>query len=435
MALMGKLAHSRGRVGRLGWTAVVLFAVASCSCDAAPDESDSAAATSGGTGGAAATANTGASSSSTSTSSTGGGAAWEPVGWNHGCDSGVEVALPEVAQSLLPPLEWEPCSASVPCEKWKVNFTPMLPTPVTHARIHRERGETQVGVYLNEETHLIAAVYHLLERTPVIGWRTLQLQCPLTPATPVGPGVWIGVQEISDSGDYAWFAYHALADASVEPVPFLESDVALDTIGSPTHFLVWTFGKQLIAWRRPDGARQELTTTGVADSSPTITTHGVFFKHHPQTGVSEVWHWDPATGQSQKAVQLPAGTGAVHVIANDERLWWTVGTLDPNGIGFVKIELYTTELPLTGPVPATGAFLADLDLDIADAVASSDRFVYHDSIDKLFRIVDLTGQETVVPIPAEAVNAQNVAFTGDDGEVANSLWFSSGKGMFRLSLP
>jgi hypothetical protein len=402
----------------------------------------------GGAGGADAVG-TGASMSTTATTATSGGAggaaSWQPVAWPHGCPPGrIEVATPEVVEALVPPLTWEPCTSSVPCQKWKLLFESGFPPGIGVMNVHRIAGQSIVSAILAEKTYQISALFDVASGKPLAAWRTIgpwqpTESCSLHEAIPDGDGVWIGTSTFAANfDDKAWYVHHHLPSSAFETVPFAQHEISQARRGANDIFVIETMGKQLLAWKRPDGEQTDLTTTGVSDRDASITSHGIFFKHAPEAGASEVWHWDPESGEARHAAQVPPGTGALHVIAGEKRLWWTVGMKNPNGSGFTKIDLFTASLPLVGPWPVAGTFVAELDLDIADAAASEDRFVYHDQNSnepQVFRMVSLNGNETIVALPSDTNTITALKYTGYDGELDHSLWFFSGKGTYRLSLP
>ncbi|MEL7485217.1 MAG: hypothetical protein AAFN41_12820 [Planctomycetota bacterium] len=195
---------------------------------------------------------------------------------------------------------------------------------------------------------------------------------------------------------------------------------------------------QLVFWSLGGSGPELVDSAALAADQMNLGNAKSYFRRTGAGGAPEVWEWSDGEAGSTQLVYSPgAGSGVLTVRATATRLWWTVGVSATPQPGFSKIELYTAELPLPALPIAALQPVAELSTSMADSAASSSHYAYHDAASgsESLRVVSVAGNETVVAIPDAAGGVDRVEFFGNDGEVNNSLWFSSGLGMFRLTVP
>ncbi|MEM9693129.1 MAG: hypothetical protein AAGA56_11330 [Myxococcota bacterium] len=386
-----------------------------------------------GTAGSAPSTTTPSSSTSSGSSGQGGtgasgpAASWTPVtGFTDACDGVIEMAEPAVAAELLPPLQWDPCTMSIPCEQWRVNFPADLTLPVFRSNHYSPRG--QVAVYLSGDTHRSAAVYELSSGLPLAAWRSpLGNSCFLTPIEPAGDVIWAGlVDGTQNSGPNTAFHFRlSLATGGVERAPF-ESG-SLERWATPTMLLAELGNGSIDGWVVGEpGLGDRIGELGMRIDAPSITRHGVISRHRPQSAPPLIRAWDPVTKETTTLVTTPAAEGVLVVRATDDVLWWV-------SVDGSDAMLYSA--PLGGPSPLPATPLHSIRAGIADVAASSDFFAYHSSNDEKLVVINRSGEETVYDLPTESPGIRNLSFAGHDGQYPNTVWFDSGRGMFRLRIP
>ncbi|MEM9693491.1 MAG: hypothetical protein AAGA56_13160 [Myxococcota bacterium] len=353
---------------------------------------------------------------------------WEPVtGLSEGkCDGKLEVTPPGRASDLLPPLQWQACSADVPCQQWSILFEAREVKPVW--RSNHYPPAAQVSVYLTGQTHFMTAVYSLTSGEPLLGWRLpyADLECSFGPAEAVGDSVWGSMFE-SETNRAVHFSV-ALSSGEVNEISPTRF-ASFERYASPQLLLVET--GSIIASFPGDATTYRIGELGTKARYPSITTHGVF--HRAQVEDDDpptVAVWDPTTKTRRDVAIVPAPPPVLDVRATDSRLWW-VGVDEPG-----QLTLYTA--PLGGPEPLPATAVGPVRNSWADAYGADDFFVYHDASTEQLVALRPDGRETVIKLdtlPPEGRAVRNLSFAGDDGEYPDSIWFDSGRGMFRLRLP
>ncbi|MEM9692044.1 MAG: hypothetical protein AAGA56_05845 [Myxococcota bacterium] len=400
------------------------------------------------------TTSTGTSVSTSSPSTGGGGedlppAQWQPVDWALNCDGQLEWAPPELAARLLPPLTWDACTAEVPCEQWNA-FLPN-PAQVKAAFWPKLDREGKVAVTLRSEEYGTNAVYDLVTGEPVAAWRApLGTLCSPFLSTPAANVLWVGAINLEPPARGAVYYRYDIVSGAQTLVPYTTPSTDRE---ATSDMFIAELSPGLSVWTLGDETVDDIGGSDGWGGQPHITSSGVYFRFRPRDGsAAEFRRWDPVTRQSETLVALrpppvlPPNedpetiVDIVSVHATDTRLWWVVGELDFVTENFIRMQLFTAPLPLTEPLPITGRLVRELDVELADNVASDTHFAYHDRNlgpdPEVIRVVSLDGTERVLNLPQESVDAvDGLEFFGDDGDVPNSLWFYIGKGMFSLRVP
>lgn len=234
-------------MGRVAYGAAVVSVLAlalgtvRCSEDPGAATRD---ATSGSGGSTASSSGRGSTVSVGTTTGAGGAASWVVVDWELNCDGEAEVALPEHASKLLPPLEWEACSGAVTCQQWRVLHDAALIKPVRRASV--QAAAAQVGVVLDGKQYRTTAVYDLVTGEPLAGWRSrFGALCAVADAVPMGARVWTGAQRTSNMGDSAQWFVKPLAGEEYG-APFTQTMVR--RWASEDLMVGRTLSNQLVAW-------------------------------------------------------------------------------------------------------------------------------------------------------------------------------------------
>ncbi|MEM9696741.1 MAG: hypothetical protein AAGA56_29660, partial [Myxococcota bacterium] len=159
------------------------------------------------------------------------------------------------------------------------------------------------------------------------------------------------------------------------------------------------------------------------------------------TAPPEVWHWDPTTGTGSLVALPPPSMGVTTVRASNGRLWWTTAELNPDGPGFLRVELYAAALPLNpAALPIQGTLVAELATGATNAAAASDTQYAYASIANgpgadLMSVVDINGSSLAIPLPVPDDATTDVVHLGHDGQLNNALWLETFSGIYRLQIP
>ena len=362
--------------------------------------------------------------------------AWRPVSWAIDCGGKIQVAEPEVVEQALPPLVWDPCNTTVPCQQWRVLHDKARQAgPLLQASVYAKA--KQVGVALEATDYRYTAAYDFVTGRPLVAWRApSEGYCNVYTVRPAGDVVWAGAFDLDQFEDSSYVRFDLATKAELT-VPFRSP--SYERLATPTMLLADTNGG-VTHWSVGDAESIPIGELGTSRERPNITAHGIYYrKREPQsTAPPEVWHWDPATKVATLVALPPPGMGVLHVRATDGRLWWTAAQLNPDGPGFSQIQLFTAPLPIPqGSLPITGTFVRDLSLGALESVSSDTQFAYgsRDPNINTIRIVSLNGTELELPMVEATDVPLGMLHLGSDNQLDNALWYETYTTIYRLEVP